>query len=129
MPCARGCTARSAVRHLLECTGPTLPGPTTHTSSKFHERNVLMLLSKPLTTRPTRQRVDERYRMRFGDKSPSPEPRMPEKHALNPPIVTVLGAGIAGLTAAHELVERGFLVQVVEAEEDPRCPGRPLVGG
>ena len=30
------------------------------------------------------------------------------------PIVTIFGAGIAGLTAAHELVERGFAVQVVE---------------
>lgn len=30
------------------------------------------------------------------------------------PWVTVLGAGIAGLTAAHELIERGFQVQVVE---------------
>jgi hypothetical protein len=58
-----------------------------------------------------------------------PEPRMPGKHALNPPIVTILGAGIAGMTAAHELVERGFLVQVVEAEEDPYSPGTPLVGG
>jgi hypothetical protein len=33
------------------------------------------------------------------------------------PIVTVFGAGIAGLTAAHELVERGFTVQVVEPQE------------
>lgn len=33
------------------------------------------------------------------------------------PVVTVLGGGIAGLTAAHELVERGFRVQLVEARE------------
>jgi OmpA family/NAD(P)-binding Rossmann-like domain len=33
------------------------------------------------------------------------------------PVVTVLGGGIAGLTAAHELVERGFTVQLVEARE------------
>jgi hypothetical protein len=59
----------------------------------------------------------------------TPEPRIPGKHALNPPIVTVFGAGVAGLTAAHELVDRGFLVQVVEAAEDPYCPGRPHVGG
>ena len=32
-------------------------------------------------------------------------------------IVTVIGAGIAGLSAAHELVERGFIVQVVEPRE------------
>lgn len=30
--------------------------------------------------------------------------------------VTVFGAGIAGLTAAHELVTRGFKVQIIEAE-------------
>jgi hypothetical protein len=67
--------------------------------------------------------------LRRGELSPRPEPRLPFKHGLNPPVVTVLGAGVAGLTAAHELVERGFLVQVVEAEEDPYCPRRPLVGG
>jgi hypothetical protein len=33
------------------------------------------------------------------------------------PTVTVFGAGIAGLTAAHELIERGFRVQVVEPQE------------
>lgn len=48
---------------------------------------------------------------------------------MNAPIVTVFGAGVAGLTAAHELVERGFVVQVIEAQEDLYCPGRPAVGG
>jgi hypothetical protein len=62
-------------------------------------------------------------------KSLRPEPRVPGKHALNPPIVTVFGAGIAGLTAAHELVDRGFLVQVIEKAEDTSCPGRPHIGG
>ena len=33
------------------------------------------------------------------------------------PLVTIFGAGIAGLTVAHELVERGFHVQVVEPQE------------
>jgi hypothetical protein len=61
--------------------------------------------------------------------STRPEPLIPGKHALNPPIVTVIGGGVAGLTAAHELVERGFLVQVVEATEDPYYRERPLVGG
>jgi len=42
--------------------------------------------------------------------------------------VTVVGAGIAGLTAAHELVERGFSVQVVERAADPTTPG-PAIGG
>ncbi len=58
-----------------------------------------------------------------------PEARLPYKHALNPPIVTIFGAGVGGLTVAHELVERGFIVQVLEAAEDPFNPGRPLVGG
>lgn len=34
-----------------------------------------------------------------------------------PPLVTVFGAGIAGLTVAHELAERGFHVQVIEKTE------------
>jgi uncharacterized protein with NAD-binding domain and iron-sulfur cluster len=36
-----------------------------------------------------------------------------------PPRVAVFGAGISGLTAAHELIERGFRVRVYE----PTCPG------
>lgn len=37
-----------------------------------------------------------------------------------PPKVLVLGGGVAGLTAAHELAERGYLVTVVEHAQDPR---------
>src|SRR5882757_6889507 len=36
------------------------------------------------------------------------------------PTVAVLGAGVAGLTAAHELAERGFDVTVYEFREDER---------
>jgi uncharacterized protein with NAD-binding domain and iron-sulfur cluster len=43
--------------------------------------------------------------------------------------VWVFGAGVAGLTAAHELAERGFRVRVYDAREDPRRPGWPLIGG
>jgi len=35
---------------------------------------------------------------------------------LELPFVTVFGGGIAGLTAAHELIERGFAVQLVESQ-------------
>ena len=58
----------------------------------------------------------------------APAPRLRDKDPHNPPIVTVLGAGIAGLTAAHELAERGFLVQVIESARDP-YERRALVGG
>jgi len=44
--------------------------------------------------------------------------------------VTIFGAGVAGLTAAHELVERGFSVQIWESQADPRYPQRGCdVGG
>jgi hypothetical protein len=43
--------------------------------------------------------------------------------------VWVFGGGITGLTAAHELVERGFEVVVVEREADPFRIGYPALGG
>lgn len=51
------------------------------------------------------------------------------KSADNPPLVTVIGGGIAGLTAAHELMERGFSVQVVEKDASREYPGEVSVGG
>ena len=45
------------------------------------------------------------------------------------PVATVFGAGVAGLTAAHELVERGFYVQVVEPEECQEDENACEVGG
>jgi hypothetical protein len=48
----------------------------------------------------------------------------------SPNCVTVFGAGIAGLTVAHELVERGFQVQIWERDIDDRRPERGCdVGG
>lgn len=58
-----------------------------------------------------------------------PEARSGKKHQDNAPLVTIIGAGIAGLTAAHELMERGFEVQVVEAEASRERPGEVAVGG
>jgi hypothetical protein len=44
--------------------------------------------------------------------------------------VTVFGAGVTGLTVAHELMERGFHVQVWENRRDARQPDRGCeVGG
>ena len=40
---------------------------------------------------------------------------MPQK----PPRIAVIGAGIAGLTAAYTLQQRGFAVQVFEREDTP----------
>ncbi len=37
-----------------------------------------------------------------------------ERGPDKPPLVTVFGAGITGLSVAHELIERGFEVQLVE---------------
>jgi uncharacterized protein with NAD-binding domain and iron-sulfur cluster len=45
------------------------------------------------------------------------------------PVAWIFGAGITGLTAAHELIERGFEVYVVEPADDPWEPDLPAVGG
>lgn len=42
--------------------------------------------------------------------------------------VTILGAGIAGLTAAHEMIARGFKVKVIERSVDTRPPQKLLDG-
>jgi FAD dependent oxidoreductase len=52
----------------------------------------------------------------------SPSHAVPTPASRHPrPTVVVLGAGIAGLTAAHELVERGFEVTVYEPRTDERA--------
>lgn len=44
------------------------------------------------------------------------------------PLVTVIGAGVAGLTAATELAERGFRVQLVDGHRDD-LPENPVSPG
>jgi hypothetical protein len=61
-------------------------------------------------------------------KASEPDDPFPQPDARS--TVTVFGAGVTGLTVAHELVERGFRVQVWEPETDPRLPERgAYVGG
>ncbi|HEY7371843.1 MAG TPA: NAD(P)-binding protein [Polyangia bacterium] len=59
----------------------------------------------------------------------APAQPIDRKHMLNPPVVTVFGAGVGGMTVAHELIERGFRVVVIESKPDPERPGECLVGG
>jgi hypothetical protein len=47
----------------------------------------------------------------------------------DPPKVVIFGAGITGLTVAHELVERGWEVTVVEPEIDPLNVEECAIGG
>jgi uncharacterized protein with NAD-binding domain and iron-sulfur cluster len=54
---------------------------------------------------------------------PSEKVKLPSKR------VVVVGGGIAGLTAAQELAERGYEVEVVENAADPYTPGQPRLGG
>lgn len=58
-------------------------------------------------------------------------PTLPwQKPPQAPNCVTIFGGGIAGLTAAHELVERGFNVQLWEPTADTRRPNQGCdVGG
>ena len=66
-------------------------------------------------TRTTSTRVG---RLRDRVVVPAPPERPPFLGSQGPPIVTIFGAGIAGLSTAHELVERGCTVQVVEPCKD-----------
>ena len=61
--------------------------------------------------------------------APPPSHGPNQKSPEFPPVVTVFGAGVAGLSAAHELIERGFSVQVVEPERSPDDEYAAEVGG
>ncbi|GEM_PF-6926407 len=52
-----------------------------------------------------------------GRKSP-PFAKSNDLDCQTAPVVRIIGAGITGLTIAHELVMRGFSVQVIEPERD-----------
>jgi len=52
-----------------------------------------------------------------------------KKDPANPPVVSIYGAGVAGLTVAHELIERGFIVQVLEPADSLELEGECEVGG
>jgi hypothetical protein len=56
--------------------------------------------------------------------------RLENRRTISPttaasPSVTIFGAGVAGLTAAHELAERGFKVYVLESSEPPPRGEKP----
>jgi hypothetical protein len=61
-----------------------------------------------------------------GLRAGEPSPRPLHRGRAGRPRATVLGAGITGLTAAHELAERGFIVQVIEKSH--ASPVDPMPG-
>lgn len=83
----------------------------------------------PVRTRSEKRRAPRTRVAEFKAASEAPFrdwDRLPD----SPNCVTIFGAGVAGLTAAHELVERGFRVQVWEPQGDERYPERGCdVGG
>ena len=46
------------------------------------------------------------------------------------PSVVIIGGGVGGLTVAHELIERGFTVDLYEARPDlgGKARSQPVVG-
>jgi hypothetical protein len=55
--------------------------------------------------------------------------KSPTMDFVHPPVVSVFGAGVAGLSVAHELAERGIKVKVYEPMESPTEEHSCLVGG
>lgn len=75
--------------------------------------------------------ISSRQASRDGDSTYRPRP-ITESTAMPVPTIFIFGGGIAGMTAAHELIERGFGVTLYERDQDfeSREEGFPCaVGG
>ena len=77
---------------------------------------------------PAKKQPAKKVAKKTAKKALPPVPT-PASRQGGPPTVAVFGAGVAGLTAAHELAERGFAVTVYEAMEDERHTFNPPLPG
>ncbi len=96
------------------------PSARKHAAKKSSAVKSRKKAAPPKRVRRTAKKTSKKRRSR---------PRRIARDRTTRPTVVVFGAGITGLTVAHELVERGFRVQVVERERDMRNEYRVRVGG